>query len=94
MSYLDLDEEEEYDLICKFEDYYAKHIENQDACTSKKKKDSNIINDVNIKREEKNEKRGAFYQSEKPKRTFARSKFISTKNCDNKNETIPTLYYY
>ena len=83
MSYLELDEEEEYDLMCKFEDYYMKHIEKKDACNSKKKKDSNI------KREEKNEKREAFYQSEKPKRTFARSKFISTKN-----ETIPTLYYY
>ena len=90
MSYLELNEEEEYDLMCKFEDYYMKHIEKKE----KKKKDSNIIHDMNIKREEKNEKRGAFYQSEKPKRTFARSKFISTKNCDNKNETIPTLYYY
>ena len=27
MSYLELDEEEEYDLMCKFEDYYMKHIE-------------------------------------------------------------------
>ena len=40
---------------------------------------------MNIKREEKNVK---------PKRSFARSKFISPKNCDSKNETIPTLYYY
>ena len=30
MSYLELDEEEEYDLMCKFEDYYMKHIEKQE----------------------------------------------------------------
>ena len=81
MSYLELDEEEEYDLMCKFEDYYMKHIEKQEN----KKNDSNIIYDINIQREKE--------KNVKPKRSFARSKFISPKNNDSKNETI-TLYYY
>ena len=85
MSYLDLDEEEEYDLICKFEDYYAKHIENQDACTSKKKKD---------KEKQVIEKQVIEKQIIKPKRSFVRSKFINQKNNESKDETMPTLYYY
>ena len=81
MSYLDLDEEEEYDLICKFEDYYAKHIENQEK--KKKDKEKQVI-----------EKQVIEKQTIKPKRSFARSKFINQKNNESKDETIPTLYYY
>ena len=87
MSYLELDEEEEYDLICKFENYYMKHIGKKE----KKKKDSKLLHDINVPRDkEKHEKE----KNVKPKRSFVRSKFIPPKNCDSKNETIPTLYYY
>ena len=39
MGYSELDEEEEeYDLICKFEDYYMKHVENKEKKKKEKEK--------------------------------------------------------
>ena len=84
MSYLELDEEEEYDLICKFEDYYIKNIENQE----KKKKES---------MQRYQEKKDREKQIIKPKRTFARSKFneiVESKNKKQSINSIPTIYYY
>ena len=110
MSYLDLDKEEEYDLICKFEDYYEKHVSNQE----KKKKES-------MQRyQEKNEREnrsalGAPKGSDqmiKPKRTFARSNRSDqinsrssgsssdqrsneiNRSAFNEKDDIPELIYY
>ena len=84
MSYLELDEEEEYDLMCKFEDYYMKHIEKQE---NKKKK----------KEKQEREKQEREKQTIKPKRTFARSKFneiVESKNKKQLINSIPTINYY
>ena len=99
MSYLDLDEEEEYDLICKFEDYFMKNIENQE----KKKKES-------MQRHQ--EKQEIEKQTIKPKRSFARSNRSDqinsrssvgysdmrlneiNRSAFNEKEDIPELIYY
>ena len=86
MSYLESDEEEEYDLMCKFEDYYMKHVENQEE---KKKYVRDGLEPAALALRESNKK------NEKPKKKFARSNFISTINSAaySKNDT-PILNYY
>ena len=79
MSYLELDEEEEYDLMCKFEDYYMKNIEKQENKKKEKEKQEREKQTIKPKR--------TFARSK-----F--NEIVESKNKKQSINSIPSIYYY